>query len=83
VLSLLMAILGILYPIGTVTQGALGDSVGLRVTTIGAASLFLLAVVGMRVTARPWLARLDDEPTAVGNLARATETPTGDAVTPA
>lgn len=83
VLSLLMAILGILYPIGTVTQGALGDSVGLRVTTIGAASLFLLAVVGMRVTARPWLARLDDEPTAVGSVTRATESPTGDAVTPA
>lgn len=83
VLSLLMAILGILYPIGTVAQGALGDSVGLRVTTIGAASLFLLAVIGMRVRARPWLARLDDEPTAVGDVVRATESPTGDAVTPA
>jgi MFS family permease len=48
VLSLLMALLGLLYPLGTVTQGALGDSIGLRVTITGAAVLFGLAMLGLR-----------------------------------
>ncbi len=84
VLSLLMALLGILYPIGTIAQGALGDGVGLRETTIGAAALFLVAVVALRMTARAWLARLDDETTSITDTpVPATETATGDAVTPA
>src|SRR5262249_12005622 len=38
VLSLLMVLLGTLYPLGSVLQGAIADRIGLRATTAGAGS---------------------------------------------
>jgi hypothetical protein len=62
VLSLLMALLGLIYPIGAVAQGALGDSVGLRATIAGAAVLFGAAVLGLRTLGRTSLSGLDIGP---------------------
>jgi MFS family permease len=59
VLSLLMALLGLVYPIGALAQGALGDAVGIRVTIAGAALLFGAAVLGVRVLGRASLPGLD------------------------
>ncbi len=39
VMSAIMVLLGTLYPIGSVVQGAVADEIGLRVTTVGAAAL--------------------------------------------
>jgi MFS family permease len=50
VLSALMVLLGLLYPIGSVVQGAIADQVGLRVTTAAAAVL----LAGSFVAARRW-----------------------------
>ncbi len=61
VLSLLMALLGLVYPIGTVSQGALGDGVGLRVTIAGAALCFGAAVLALRVLDRRALGALDTD----------------------
>ncbi len=59
VLSLVMALLGLVYPIGAVVQGALGDAIGLRVTIAGAALLFGASALGLQVLARSSLAGLD------------------------
>lgn len=59
VLSLVMALLGLVYPIGAVVQGALGDTIGLRSTIAGAAVLFGVAVLALQVIARSSLAGLD------------------------
>jgi MFS family permease len=61
VLSLLMVLLGTLYPLGSVLQGAIADRVGLRATTAGAAVLMAAALIAVRVV-RPDLARALDEP---------------------
>ena len=39
VLAVLMMLIGALYPIGSIAQGALADEIGLRATTTGAAVL--------------------------------------------
>ena len=65
VLSLLMVLLGTLYPLGSVLQGAIADRVGLRVTTAGAAVLMAAALLLVRML-RPDLARALDEPTESG-----------------
>jgi predicted MFS family arabinose efflux permease len=49
VLSALMVLLGLLYPIGSVVQGALADEVGLRVTTAAAALLLAASFAVVRV----------------------------------
>ena len=49
VLSALMVLLGLLYPIGSVVQGTLADEVGLRATTAGAAVLLAVTVVMVRI----------------------------------
>jgi len=54
VLSILMVLLGSLYPLGSVLQGALADRVGLRATTAGAAVVMAGALLAVRV-ARPGL----------------------------
>jgi MFS family permease len=69
VLSLLMVLLGTLYPLGSVLQGAIADRVGLRVTTAGAALLMAAALLLVRVL-RPDLARALDEPTESGPAER-------------
>jgi MFS family permease len=57
VMSTLMVLLGVLYPLGTLIQGALADEIGLRATTVGAAVLLGASLVILRTT-RPGF---DDE----------------------
>lgn len=52
VMSVNMLILGTLYPVGSILQGWIADSVGLRVTTTVAAVLLGLGVLALR-TLRP------------------------------
>ena len=52
VMAINNATLGILYPIGAVTQGALGDRVGLRWVTVGSGAVMIVAMLAVRV-ARP------------------------------
>jgi len=60
VVSLYMVALGSVYPIGAVIHGVLGDLVGLRRVTAGAAVIFLV-LLGATVARRPgFLAALDD-----------------------
>src|SRR3954454_20987566 len=49
VVSVLMMLIGALYPIGSVVQGAVADEVGLRVTTAGAAILLAGLLLVWRV----------------------------------
>jgi len=63
VLSVLMVLLGTLYPLGSVTQGAIADRVGLRATTAGAAILMAAVLLVVRLT-RPNLTRALDEDAA-------------------
>ncbi|MFZ4721087.1 MAG: MFS transporter [Ilumatobacteraceae bacterium] len=49
VMAINNATLGVLYPIGAVAQGALGDRVGLRTVTVGAGVLMLLVMLAVRV----------------------------------
>jgi MFS family permease len=60
VLSVLLVMLGLLYPIGSVAQGAIADTVGLRATTAGAAVLLAAAFGLMRATRRGFDRDLDD-----------------------
>ena len=62
VLSLLMVLLGTLYPLGSVVQGAIADRVGLRATTAGAGILMGASLLLVRAI-RPDLAgALDEQP---------------------
>jgi MFS family permease len=61
VLSLLMVLLGTLYPLGSILQGAIADRVGLRATTAGAGVLMAAALLLVRML-RPDLGRALDEP---------------------
>ncbi len=47
-----MMLLGALYPLGAITQGAIADQIGLRATTAGAAILLGLSF-GLRMVLRP------------------------------
>ncbi len=49
VMSVLMVLLGSVYPIGAVVQGALADMWGLRVVTAGSAALMLVMLVVARI----------------------------------
>ncbi len=64
ILSLYMVALGVVYPIGAVIQGALGDRFGLRWVTVAGAAVFLAVVLVARV-ARPDLAAALDDPRPV------------------
>jgi MFS family permease len=64
VLAALMVLLGLLYPIGSVVQGAIADQVGLRATTAGAAVLLAAAMVVVR-RARPGFDRDLADPNVV------------------
>jgi len=59
VLSVLMVLLGTLYPLGLLVQGTLADAVGLRPVTAGAALLMLATLVITRVTRPSFAAALD------------------------
>ncbi len=49
VVSVLMMLIGALYPIGSVVQGAIADEIGLRATTAGAAVLLGLLLLAWRM----------------------------------
>ncbi len=49
VVSVLMMLIGALYPIGAVAQGAIADQIGLRATTTGAAILLGAILLAWRV----------------------------------
>jgi hypothetical protein len=63
VLSVLMVILGALYPLGAVVQGAIADEFGLRATTAGAAALMLGVLLLARLL-RPGFALALESPAA-------------------
>lgn len=63
VMSVLNVLLGLLYPIGSVVQGHLADSIGQRVVTAGAAVAMLAVLLVLAVT-RPGLFRRLDTPAA-------------------
>ncbi len=63
VMAINNATLGILYPIGAVTQGALGDRIGLRWVTAGSGVVMILAMVAVRLL-RPGFTEPLDEPRA-------------------
>jgi MFS family permease len=65
VLSLFMVALGTIYPIGAVFQGALGDRIGLRATTIVCAAVFA-ALFALLVLRAPHLVDALDDPLATG-----------------
>jgi MFS family permease len=49
VVSVLMMLIGALYPVGSVVQGAIADQIGLRATTTGAAVLLAVVLLTWRV----------------------------------
>ncbi len=63
VLSVLLVLLGSLYPLGAVLQGAIADEIGLRATTLGAAVLMLAVLVLARLV-RPGFAAALEAPAA-------------------
>ena len=65
VVSLLAVVLGALYPLGAVLQGALGHRIGLRETTAGAAVLMLLALFVMRLRNPRFADALDEPPVPI------------------
>jgi hypothetical protein len=62
-MSVLQVLLGSLYPIGAIAQGAIADVIGLRETTALAALLMLALLIGARV-AWPRFAEAIDAPVA-------------------
>ncbi len=69
-MSLLMVVLGVLYPMGSIVQGRLADRFGLRVVTAGAGAAMLAVLAALALT-RPGLADAVEGPvdeTAPGGL---------------
>jgi MFS family permease len=69
VLSALMVLLGLLYPIGSIVQGALADTFGLRAVTAAAAVLLAAALLGIRALRRGFDRQLDDRTPSPAPLA--------------
>jgi predicted MFS family arabinose efflux permease len=63
VMSVLQVLLGAIYPLGAILQGAIADEIGLRETTAGAAVLMLALLLLARVL-RPQLTAALDAPVA-------------------
>jgi MFS family permease len=72
VMSVLMVLLGTLYPLGSVVQGTIADRVGLRATTAGAGVVMAATLLLVRAL-RPDVGRALDEP--VGATPQAPVTP--------
>jgi MFS family permease len=66
VMSTFMLILGMLYPLGAVVQGALADEFGLRATTAGTAVLLVLTFGAVRMLRPSFDAELDDPANVTG-----------------
>jgi len=68
VLGIYMMALGILYPIGALVQGALGDRLGLREVTVSGGVVLLLVMAAL-VVIRGWLGALEAPAQAAVNTA--------------
>jgi hypothetical protein len=68
VVSVHTMILGALYPLGSVVQGKLADSIGLRGTTFAAGVALLAALLVVRAV-RPGITKAIDEPVELGSQA--------------
>ena len=55
-----MVLLGLLYPLGSIVQGALADTFGLRAVTAAAAVLLAVVLLAVRVLRRGFDRQLDD-----------------------
>ena len=62
VMSGLMVLLGVLYPLGSIVQGWIADGIGLRATTAGAAIILAGTLVAMRVLRPGFDAEVRDPP---------------------
>jgi len=71
VMSVLNVLLGLLYPIGSIVQGRLADSIGQRLVTAGAA-ITMLGVLAVLSVARPGLFRRLETPAARVEISAAT-----------
>jgi MFS family permease len=60
IMSALMVLLGTMYPLGLLVQGALADGIGLRATTAGTAVVLAVALTTIRVTKPGFDADLGD-----------------------
>jgi MFS family permease len=60
VMSALMVILGTLYPLGVLVQGAVADAVGLRAVTVGAAVLLAASLLTIRALKPGYDSQLGD-----------------------
>jgi MFS family permease len=49
VMSVVMVLLGVLYPVASIVQGTIADEIGLRATTAGAAVLLAIGLWGIRM----------------------------------
>jgi len=65
VMSVLMVLLGSLYPIGAIVQGAVADRIGLRATTVAAAVLMGAVLVAARLLFPKLAHALDTEPVPI------------------
>jgi MFS family permease len=64
VMSALMVLLGVLYPIGSIVQGGIADGIGLRATTALAAAILAIGLLAIRTLRPGFDAELRDPPTA-------------------
>lgn len=60
VMSALMVLLGVLYPLASIAQGAIADEIGLRATTAGAAGLLAVGMFVIRVRWPGYDSHLED-----------------------
>jgi len=75
--SVLMMLIGALYPLGSVVQGAIADEIGLRATTAGAAVLLAVALGAWRLLRPTASAALDEVGEEDDEALIASEPPTG------
>jgi MFS family permease len=71
VMSALIVLLGVLYPLGSILQGWIADGIGLRATTAGAAVLLAVSLLVIRVLRPRFDHELRDPPAAITQPARA------------
>jgi MFS family permease len=77
IMSTFMLLLGTLYPIGALMQGAIADEVGLRETTATAAVLLALALAALHFLRPGFDAELGDPVEAMGHAEEPLATPIG------
>jgi predicted MFS family arabinose efflux permease len=72
VMSVLNVLLGSLYPLGSIVQGRLSDTIGQRATQAGAAVLMLIVLAILRGMYPMYLRALDEDVVLVTDASRAT-----------